>query len=205
MSSEQMHLVTLDLEGVLIPEIWIGLADLTGINDLRRTTRDEPDYDKLMRYRLDILRREKINMTAIYEVIHSMEPLEGAVEFLDWLRSQTRVILLSDTFAQFASPLMEKLHFPTLFCHQLSIDDEGWVIDYHLRQADQKRKAVKSFQSLGFRVIASGDSYNDVTMLESADEAILFRPPDSLQQEKPEWPTVTTHDELKVCLERSLM
>jgi len=199
-----MHLVTLDLEGVLIPEIWIGLAELTGVSDLRRTTRDEPDYDKLMRYRLDILRREEINMDAVYKVLHSMEPLEGAIEFLDWLRSQTRVILLSDTFAQFAAPLMKKLHYPTLFCHQLDIDTDGWITNYRLRQPDQKRKAVQSFQSLGFRVIASGDSYNDVTMLESADEAILFRPPDSLSREKPEWPTVTTHQELREHLELSL-
>jgi len=196
-----MHLVTLDLEGVLIPEIWIGLAEKTGIEALQRTTRDEPDYDKLMRYRLDILRDNEIRVETIHEVIGEMRPLEGAREFMAWLRSETRVIILSDTFAQFAGPLMAQLGFPTLFCHDLVIDDDGWIIDYKLRQADQKKKAVEAFRSLGFSIYAAGDSYNDVSMLESADRAILFRPPESLREERPDWPVVESHEKLRLELE----
>ena len=196
-----MHLVTLDLEGVLIPEIWIGLAEKTGIEALQRTTRDEPDYDNLMRYRLDILRDNEIRVETIHEVIGEMRPLEGAREFMAWLRSETRVIILSDTFAQFAGPLMAQLGFPTLFCHDLVIDDDGWIIDYKLRQADQKKKAVEAFRSLGFSIYAAGDSYNDVSMLESADRAILFRPPESLREERPDWPVVESHEKLRLELE----
>lgn len=196
-----MHLVTLDLEGVLIPEIWVGLADRTGIEALKRTTRDEPDYDVLMRYRLDILREHKIRVDTIHEVIGGMSPLEGACEFIEWLRSQTRVIILSDTFAQFAGPLMAQLDYPTLFCHDLVIDEDGWITDYRLRQPDQKRKAVEAFRSLGFKIFAAGDSYNDVTMLASSDQPILFRPPESLRNEKPDWPVAKTHAELRSYLE----
>lgn len=192
-----MHLVTLDLEGVLVPEIWIGLAERTGIDALRRTTRDEPDYDTLMRYRLDILRREGIRIDTIHEVIRTMEPLEGARGFLDWLRGRTRVIILSDTFAEFASPLMARLDHPTLFCHELDISANGDITGYRLRLPDQKKRAVEAFRGLGFRVAAAGDSYNDVSMLEAADSAILFRPPDSLKAERPEWPVAGDHAALR--------
>jgi len=199
-----MHLVTLDLEGVLIPEIWVGLANHTGIESLRRTTRDEPDYDVLMRYRLDLLREHQIGIETIHEVIGGMRPLEGAREFMAWLRSQTRVIILSDTFSQFAGPLMAQLGYPTLFCHSLAVDKKGWIVDYRLRQKDQKRNAVEAFRSLGFKIFAAGDSYNDVSMLEASDEPILFRPPDSLQAERPDWPVVTSHPELQAKLEQLL-
>jgi len=199
-----MHLVTLDLEGVLVPEIWIGLAERTGVDSLRRTTRDEPDYDVLMRYRLEILRENRIRVDTIHEVIGDMRPLDGAVDFLNWLRSQTRVIILSDTFSEFAGPLMKQLGYPTLFCHGLTIDRDGWITGYRLRQDDQKRKAVKAFQSLGFTVAAAGDSYNDVSMLESADTAMLFRPPDSLKTERPDWSVATSHHELRTHLEAIL-
>ncbi len=196
-----MHLVTLDLEGVLIPEIWVGLAKRTGIEALERTTRDEPDYDVLMRYRLEILRQHGIRVQTIHDVISEMTPLVGAREFMAWLRAQTRVIILSDTFAQFAGPLMAQLGYPTLFCHDLVIDGEGWITDYQLRQADQKRRAVEAFRSLGFTIYAAGDSYNDVSMLEASDQPILFRPPEALRREKPDWPVVETHDQLRQKLE----
>jgi len=199
-----MHLVTLDLEGVLVPEIWIALAERTGIDALRRTTREEPDYDALMRYRLRILRENGVRVGTIHEVIAELEPLEGAVEFLDWLRAETRVIILSDTFEQFAGPLMARLGHPTLFCHRLVIDAEGWITAYRLRQADQKRRAVAAFRDLGFRVAAGGDSYNDVGMLEAADRAILFRPPASLRAERPDWPVALDHPDLRRSLESFL-
>ncbi|MEM0966450.1 MAG: bifunctional phosphoserine phosphatase/homoserine phosphotransferase ThrH [Verrucomicrobiota bacterium] len=196
-----MHLVTLDLEGVLVPEIWIGLAEKTGIEALRRTTRDEPDYDKLMKYRLGILRQNQIKVNTIHEVIGELRPLEGALEFIEWLKRKTRVIILSDTFAQFAGPLMDQLGNPTLFCHELVIDDEGWIADYKLRQPDQKRRAVEAFRSLGFTIFAAGDSYNDVSMLESADQAFLFRPPESLARERSDWPVTNDHKTLRAKLE----
>lgn len=195
-----MHLVCLDLEGVLLPEIWIAVAEKTGLEALRRTTRDEPDYDKLMRYRLDILDREGIGIREIHEVIGTLDPLPGAVEFTEWLKSATRLIILSDTFSQFAEPLMAKLGHPTLFCHSLVLND-GKITDYQLRQADQKRKAVNAFKELSFEVIASGDSYNDLTMLQAADHGILFRPPDTMKAEYPEFPVTTDHDELRARIE----
>jgi phosphoserine/homoserine phosphotransferase len=196
-----MHLVTLDLEGVLVPEIWIGLAERTGIEALKRTTRDEPDYDTLMRYRLDILRKHEIRVETIHEVIGELQPLEGAREFIAWLQAQTRVIILSDTFAQFAGPLMAQLGHPTLFCHELVIDKYGWITGYRLRQPDQKRRAVEAFRDLGFKIFAAGDSYNDVSMLESSDQPILFRPPESLRNDKPDWPVAETHEQLRSYLE----
>lgn len=199
-----MHLVTLDLEGVLVPEIWVGLAEHTGVEALKRTTRDEPDYDVLMRFRLDELRKNGIRVDTIHEVIGQMAPLEGAKDFLDWLRSRTRVIILSDTFSQFAGPLMKQLDYPTLFCHELVIDPDGWITGYKLRQDDQKKKAVKAFQSLGFEVAAAGDSYNDVSMLETAEQAFLFRPPETLGRERPDWPIANTHSQLRSLLETFL-
>lgn len=192
-----MQLVCLDLEGVLIPEIWQAVAEKTGVKGLLRTTRDEPDYDVLMRYRLDLLAQHDIRLPLIQEVIGTLSPLEGAKEFLDWLKSQTRVIILSDTFAQFAQPLMAQLDYPTLFCHELVIDEEGRVIDYQLRQDDQKRKAVLSLQSLNFKCIAAGDSYNDLTMIQTADKGILFCPPQRMVDEFPELPVAYDYETLK--------
>ena len=196
-----MHLVCLDLEGVLLPEIWIAVAEKTGIDDLNRTTRDEPDYDRLMRYRLDILSRHNIGIDLIQEVIGSLEPLPGALEFTRWLISKTRLIVLSDTFAEFAAPLMKQLGYPPLFCHTLVVDDGGRIVDYNLRQQDQKRNAVIAFQNLNFDVIAAGDSYNDLSMLQAADHGILFRPPENMKTEFPDFPVTTDHSELRARIE----
>ena len=196
-----MDIVCLDLEGVLLPEFWIAVAEATGISELRRTTRDEPDYDSLMRYRLDILKRHNLTIERIHEAIRDLEPLPGAREFTDWLAARSRLIILSDTFVQFSAPLMSKLGHPTLFCHELAIDPEGRIVDYLLRQPDQKRKAVQALQSLNFRVIAAGDSWNDLTMLQSADYSILFRPPESLRVAEPHMPVAQTHEELKSAIE----
>ncbi len=191
----------LDLEGVLVPEIWIGVAEVTGIPELRRTTRDEPDYDKLMRGRLAILEREKLGIADIQKVIAGMRPLDGAPAFLDWLRTRAQVIILSDTFMQFAQPLMAQLGYPTLFCHSLVIDDAGRIRDYTLRIADGKRKAVMALKLLNFRVAAAGDSYNDTTMLDEADRGILFRPPDNVIRDFPQFPVTQTYDELRAAFE----
>lgn len=196
-----MHVVCLDLEGVLLPEFWIAVAEATGLPQLRRTTRDEPDYDVLMRYRLRILEEHGLTLPRIHQAIHHLEPLPGAVEFIQWLVAQTRVIILSDTFVQFATPLMAKLGNPTLFCHELEVDPEGRILNYRLRQKDQKRKAVEALRSLAFQVIAAGDSYNDLSMLEAAHHGILFRPPPKLQEEYPHFPVTQTHAELRFCLE----
>lgn len=192
-----MKIVCLDLEGVLIPEIWKAVAEKTGVEGLLRTTRDEPDYDVLMRYRLDLLDQHDIRLPLIQEVIGTLTPLEGAQAFTAWLKSQTRVIILSDTFAEFAQPLMAQLDYPTLFCHELVVDAEGRITGYQLRQQDQKRKAVEAFRSLNFEIIAAGDSYNDLTMLKSADHGILFRPSEQFAAENPELPVAHLHDELK--------
>ena len=196
-----MNIVCLDLEGVLVPEIWLAVAEKTGIDALNRTTRDEPDYDKLMRYRLDILAKHKITLPLIQDVIKTLEPLDGAQDFMEWLVSQTRVIILSDTFHQFAEPLMKQLNWPTLFCHKLVVDNAGNINGYKLRLQDQKRDAVLAFQGLNFRVIAAGDSYNDLSMLLAADDAIMFRPPESLIKEQPQLPVVTDHPSLRKTLE----
>src|SRR5688572_23454699 len=174
-----MHLACLDLEGVLVPEIWINVAERTGISELRRTTRDEPDYDRLMKGRIEILDSHRLRLSDIERVIGSMQPLEGAVEFLEWLRERHPVVILSDTFEQFSKPLMRQLGFPALFCNSLDIDPDGRISGYRLRQSDGKRRAVVAFHSLGYRVIAAGDSYNDTAMLAEADRGILFRAPDN--------------------------
>jgi len=192
-----LELACLDLEGVLIPEIWINFAERTGIDELRATTRDIPDYDVLMRQRLEILRANHLGLPDIQEVIGGMRPLEGASEFLDWLRARFQVIILSDTFYEFAAPLMAQLGNPTLFCHKLEMDAEGAIVDYHLRQADPKRKAVQALHSLNFRIIASGDSYNDTTMLGEADAGILFCPPQNVIDEFPQYPVATDYGELR--------
>lgn len=188
--------VTLDLEGVLIPEIWIAVAERTGIDALRRTTRDEPDYDVLMRYRLAILEEHGLRLPLITDVIAGLEPLEGAREFLDELRSRTQVLILSDTFEQFAHPFMRQLGWPTIFCHRLVVDDDQRIVDYTLRQPDQKRRAVEALHGLNYRVVAAGDSYNDVAMLQEADAGILFRSPARVQAEFPHLPALEHYDDL---------
>lgn len=192
-----MELVCLDLEGVLVPEIWIEFAERTGIAELRATTRDIPDYDVLMKQRLSLLDENGLRLEDIQAVIAEMSPLEGAAEFLDWLRSRFQVVILSDTFYEFSAPLMRQLAWPTLFCHRLFTDEGGRVIDYRLRQPDPKRASVQAFHSLNYRIIAAGDSYNDTSMLEEADAGILFRAPDNVIAEFPQYPAVTTYDALK--------
>jgi phosphoserine/homoserine phosphotransferase len=187
----------LDLEGVLVPEIWINVAERTGIEELRRTTRDEPDYDVLMRYRLGILDEHGIPLRRIQEVIDGMGPLPGAAGFLDWLRARAQVIILSDTFYQFAAPLMRQLGHPCLFCHTLEVDSDDRVIGYKLRIDDGKRRAVRALRDLNFRAVAAGDSYNDTTMLAEADAGILFRPPDNVIAEFPQFPVTRTYEELR--------
>lgn len=190
-------LACLDLEGVLIPEIWIAFAEKTGIEQLRLTTRDIPDYDELMRGRLKILDDHKLKLDDIQKVIGTLEPLDGAKPFLNWLKSEFQVIILSDTFYQFAGPLMAQLDYPTLFCNDLVVEDNGRIADYRLRQPDGKTKAVAALKSLNFRVIASGDSYNDTGMLKEADSGIFFKPPESITKEFPQFPVTHTFDELK--------
>ena len=192
-----MRIACLDLEGVLIPEVWINFAERTGIDDLRMTTRDEPDYDVLMKRRLEILAEHRLGLPDIQEVIGGMRPLEGASDFIDWLRERFQVVILSDTFYQFAAPFMRQLGYPTLFCHNLEIDASGVVVDYHLRLDDQKRRAVEAFHALNFRTIATGDSYNDTSMLSAANAGILFRPPDNVIEEFPQFPVTRTYDELR--------
>ena len=192
-----MKLACLDLEGVLIPEIWINVAERTGIDALRRTTRDEPDYDLLMRGRLEILAEHGLGLPDIQKVIGGMRPLEGAAEFLDWLRERFQVVILSDTFYEFADPLMAQLGRPTLFCHRIETDDAGRVVDYHIRLEDQKRKAIEAFHRLNFQVIAAGDSYNDTSMLSEADAGILFRPPDNVIEDFPQFPVTRSFEELR--------
>ena len=191
----QQTIVTLDLEGVLVPEIWIAVSERTGLTELRRTTRDEPDYDKLMKYRLDILEREGLTMSLIEDVIGGLEPLPGAKAFLDELRERTQVIILSDTFEQFGRPLMRQLGMPTLFCHQLVVREDR-IVDYALRMPDQKRHAVNAFKGLNYRVIAAGDSYNDAAMLGAADAGFWFHAPDTITAQFPQFPPNHTYDEL---------
>ena len=192
-----MEIACLDLEGVLVPEIWIAFAEKTGIEALKKTTRDEPDYDVLMRYRLDILREHGLGLNEIQDVIATLEPLPGAIEFVDWLRERFQVVILSDTFYEFASPLMKQLGYPTLLCHKLETADDGTVINYHLRQANPKRQAIVGFKSMYYRTIAAGDSYNDTTMLAEADAGILFHAPENVIAEFPQFPAVQTFADLK--------
>jgi phosphoserine/homoserine phosphotransferase len=192
-----MEIAALDLEGVLVPEIWIDFAAKTGIEALKATTRDIPDYDVLMRQRLDLLNQHGLGLPDIQEVIATMKPLDGAPEFVDWLRERFQVVILSDTFYEFSQPLMAQLGFPTLFCHRLVADDNGKIVDYKLRQKDPKRESVKAFHQLNFRVIAAGDSYNDTTMLSEADAGILFRAPENVISEFSQYPAVTAYEELK--------
>ena len=190
----------LDLEGVLLPEIWIKFAEKTGIDELKKTTRDIPDYSKLMEMRLQILKNHNLRINDIQDVIKTLKPLEGAKEFLSWLKSEFQVIILSDTFYEFSGPLMKQLDFPTLFCHQLVIDEKGRIIDFQLRQEDQKTKAVKALQELNFKVISAGDSYNDTGMLQQADSGILFCPPDNVIKEFPQFPIAKNYKDFKALL-----
>jgi|TARA_A100001391_G_scaffold196627_1_gene175534 phosphoserine / homoserine phosphotransferase len=192
-----VELLCLDLEGVLIPEIWINFAERTGIEELRATTRDIPDYDELMRMRLGLLDQHGYGLPDIQAVIDTLEPLDGARAFVDWAREHFQLIILSDTFYEFALPLMRKLGQPTLFCHRLEVDGNGRIIDYVLRQQDPKRASVKALHSLNYRVIAAGDSYNDTTMLSEAEQGILFHAPDNVIAEFPQFPAVHSYEDLK--------
>ena len=192
-----MEIACLDLEGVLVPEIWIAFAEKTGIKELRATTRDIPDYDVLMKQRLRILDEHKLGLPDIQDVIAGIKPLEGANEFVNWLRERFQVVILSDTFYEFAQPLMRQLGFPALLCHKLETDEKGRVVNYKLRQANPKRQSVLAFKSLYYRVIAAGDSYNDTTMLAEADAGILFHAPENVIREFPQFPAVHTFEDLK--------
>lgn len=192
-----MQLACLDLEGVLIPEIWINVANKTGVKELLATTRDIPDYDVLMKQRLQLLEDNNLGIQDIQDVIAELSPLDGAYDFLNWLKERFQVIILSDTFYEFAAPLMKQLDFPTMFCHKLQIGADGKVEDYLLRQPDQKRKSVQAFHQLNFKVIAAGDSYNDTTMLSEADAGILFCPPDNVIAEFPQFPVTRNYSELQ--------
>ena len=196
-----MQVVCLDLEGVLIPEIWIAFSQRTGIAEFSRTTRDEPDYDKLMRFRLALLRQHGLKLADIQNVIGSMAPMDGARDFLDELRSRYQVIILSDTFYEFADPMMRQLGRPTLFCHKLVIDADGFVADYTLRQPNQKAHAVNALKSLNYQVIAAGDSYNDTGMLGAADAGFFIHPPESIVAQFPQYPVNRSYAELKASID----
>jgi len=199
-----MLVVCLDLEGVLMEEIWVKVSERTGIPELRITTREEPDYDKLMRYRLDILDSAGLTIDDITDVIEGMQPLDGAVEFLDWLRSNWQVIILSDTFSQFAGPMMDKLGRPTLFCHTLEIDEDSRrITDWTIRLEDQKCRTVEALRAMNFNVIASGDSYNDTTMLAAANAGILINPPQNVADEFSQYPVATNYTELRDAIQQA--
>lgn len=195
-----MQVICLDLEGVLVPEIWIAFSQRTGIGAFARTTRDEPDYDKLMRYRIDLLRQHDLKLPDIQRVIGTMQPMDGARAFLDDLRARYQVLILSDTFYEFADPLMQQLGRPTLFCHRLIADAEGRIVDYRLRQPDQKRQAVNALKGLNFQVIAAGDSYNDTAMLGAAHAGFLIHPPESIAKQFPQFPVTHSYAELKAAI-----
>jgi phosphoserine/homoserine phosphotransferase len=192
-----VEIACLDLEGVLVPEIWIEFAKATGIEELKATTRDIPDYDVLMKQRIRILEEHKLGLKQIQDVIATLKPLDGAVEFVDWLRERFQVIILSDTFYEFSQPLMRQLGFPALFCHRLNVDEKGMVVGYTLRQKDPKRQSVLALKTLYYRIIAAGDSYNDTTMLGEADQGILFHAPQNVIDQFPQFPAVHTYEDLK--------
>lgn len=191
-----MNIVCLDLEGVLVPEIWIAFAKESGIPELTRTTRDEPDYDKLMNWRLGILKEHGLGLKDVQNVIAKIDPMPGAKEFLDTLRSMTQVIIISDTFEQFASPLMEKLGWPTIFCNSLEVSDSGEITGFKMRIENSKYTTVKALQSIGFETIASGDSYNDLGMIEASKAGFLFRSTEQIKKDHPELPALETYEEL---------
>jgi phosphoserine/homoserine phosphotransferase len=199
-----MHVICSDLEGVFVPEIWINVAQKTGIEELRLTTRDISDYDVLMQKRLAILKNNHLKLSDITAVIATMEPMDGAVEMIEWIRATTQLIVLSDTFVEFAKPLMQKLGWPTLFCHSLTIDKNGAIAGYNLRQPEGKKRSVQAMQSLNYEVIAMGDSYNDIGMLKAADHGILFRPPENVIAEYPELPVTHDYQEMRHRIENIL-
>lgn len=199
----QPVMTCLDMEGVLFPEIWLGLADKVGLEELRLTTRDISDYDVLMKKRLDVLRTHGITIYDIHEVVRGISPLPGVPEFMAWLRQRSQVIILSDTFYEFVQPMMEQLQFPTIFCHTLETNEEGFITDYFLRQKDQKKHAVSALKNIGFRVLAGGDSYNDVSMIQEADAGFFFCPPDAIIQEYPQFPVARTYDEFQALIGRA--
>ena len=198
-----MEIACLDLEGVLIPEIWIAFAEKTGIEELKRTTRDEPDYDILMNYRLDLLRQHGLGLNEIQEVIATLQPLDGALEFVNWLRERFQVVILSDTFYEFAQPMMQQLAWPTLLCHRLRVSDSGQILDYVLRQQDPKRLAVEAFRGLNYRIFAAGDSYNDTTMLGSANTGFLFKAPDNVKAEFPQFKSTDDYAVLRTMIDEA--
>ena len=197
-------LLAFDLEGVFLPEIWIAVAERTALPELRRTTRDEPDYDKLMRGRMEILARHGLTLADIQQVIAGMEPLPGAGEFLTWMRQAAQMVIITDSFYEFVAPFLPKLHWPTVFAHTLEVDARGMLAGYRLRLPQGKRKAVEAFRSLGFRTAAVGDSYNDTAMLSAADQGILFRPPDNVIREFPQFPVTRSYAELRRAIEQFL-
>ncbi len=200
-----MYITCLDLEGVLVPEIWIAFAEASGIPELKRTTRDEPDYDKLMNYRLSILKEHGLGLKEIQDVIATIDPMEGAKEFLDELRSLCQVIIISDTFTQFAAPLMKKLGMPTIFCNSLEVGENGEITGYKMRCEKSKYTTVKALQSIGFETIASGDSHNDLGMIRASKAGFLFKSPDSIKQENPDLPAYETYDELMAAIKEQLV
>ena len=199
-----MEIVCLDLEGVLVPEIWIAFAEETGIPELKRTTRDEPDYDKLMKYRLNILKEHGLGLKEIQETIAKIDPMPGAKEFLDELRSMTQVIIISDTFSQFAGPLMKKLGYPTIFCNSLVVADNGEITDFKMRCEKSKLTTVKALQSMGFETIASGDSYNDIGMIQASKAGFLLRSTEQIRADHPEIPAYEEYDELLAAIREAM-
>lgn len=199
-----MNIVCLDLEGVLVPEIWIAFAEATNIPELKRTTRDEPDYDKLMKYRINILKEHGLGLKEIQDTIATIDPMPGAKEFLDELRSITQTIIISDTFTQFASPLMKKLGWPTIFCNTLEVADNGEIIGFKMRCEQSKLTTVKALQSIGFETIASGDSHNDLGMIRASKAGFLFKSPDSIKAENPDLPAFETYEELMAAIKAAL-
>lgn len=199
-----MYIVCLDMEGVLVPEIWIAFAEASGIPELKRTTRDEPDYNKLMRWRLDVLKEHGLGLPEIQKTIAQIDPLPGAREFLDELRSFTQVIVLSDTFEEFAMPLMKKLGYPALFCNSLSVDPDGTITDFHMRVENSKLTTVKALQSIGFETIASGDSYNDLGMIRASKAGFLFKSTDQIKNDNPDLPAYETYDELLAAIKAAV-
>ncbi len=200
-----MYITCLDMEGVLVPEIWIAFAEASGIPELKKTTRDEPDYDKLMNYRLDILREHGLGLKEIQETIAKIDPLPGAREFLDELRAFTQVIIISDTFTQFAMPLMEKLNWPTLFCNELVIGENGEVTDFKMRVEQSKLSTVKALQSVGFETIAAGDSFNDLGMIKASKAGFLFKSTDQIKADNPDIPAFETFDELMAGIKAAMV
>ena len=199
-----MHITCLDLEGVLVPEIWIAFAEATGIPELKRTTRDEPDYDKLMNYRIGILKEHGLGLKEIQETIATIDPMPGAKEFLDELRELGQVIIISDTFTQFATPLMKKLGWPTIFCNSLEVAPDGEITGFKMRCEKSKLTTVKALQSIGYETIASGDSHNDLAMIRASKAGFLFKSPDSIKEENPDLPAYETYDELIEAIKKAI-